>query len=149
MTVQQLNKEDVNDFIELIRVFEQAFEMTELQIPGKAYLSRLLANPDFLVFVVKLEDKVIGGLTVYVLHGYYAEKPKAYIYDVGILPEYHRKGAGKMLIQHLISYCQDQGFEYAYVEAEADDDDAIHFYRSTQPQAVLQATHFTYNTSKP
>ncbi len=148
MTVQKLTSQDINDFIELIQVFSQTFEIPDVEIPNKEYLNRLIANPDFWVFVVKFNGTVIGGLTVYILHGYYSEQPIAYIYDVGVLPEHQRKGAGKMLMKYLIEYCQNNYFKCAYVEAEADDFDAINFYNSTQPHSILNATHFTYNTDK-
>ena len=148
MKIQKLTSQEIDDFIELIRIFADVFEMPDLKIPGKQHLKRLIANPDFLVFVIKLNGKVIGGLTVYVIHRYYSEKPTAYIYDVGVSPEHQRKGAGKMLICHLVEYCKKNGFDDAYVEAETDDFQAVNFYKHTPYSNMLNATHFNYNTSK-
>lgn len=148
MQVQKLSSQDVDDFVDLIQVFGRSFEMQRLELPNEDYLKRLLEHPDFFVFVVKLNELVIGGLTVYVLHGYYSELPTAYIYDLGILPEHQRKGAGKMLINHLMEFCKNNNFENAYVEAEADDFDAINFYKSTRPDEILEAVHFSYDMKK-
>jgi aminoglycoside 3-N-acetyltransferase I len=45
-------------------------------------------------------------------------------------------------------FCAQQGFEDAYVEAEADDIDAVGFYRKTKFSTELNATHFTYTFGK-
>jgi aminoglycoside 3-N-acetyltransferase I len=45
----------------------------------------------------------------------------------------------------LKNYCRENGFEEAYVEAEAEDRPAVNFYRSTGADSELHATHFTYS----
>lgn len=73
-----------------------------------------------MVFVVRLNNRVVGGLTVYVLHRYFNTKPIAYIYDVGIKPEFQGQGLGKDLMAEVCKFCKENGFEDAYVEAEGD-----------------------------
>jgi aminoglycoside 3-N-acetyltransferase I len=98
-----------------------------------------------MAFVVKVNNKVVGGLTIYVLHGYYGTKPIAYIYDVGIAPEFQGKGFGKALIAQVCDFCKTNGFEDAYVEAERDDIGAVNFYRKTKFSNEINAIHFTYS----
>jgi aminoglycoside 3-N-acetyltransferase I len=143
MTIQQLSTTDTDDFINLIKIFNEVFENDD-PIPSEKYLGGLLSNPDFLVFVAIQDNQVVGGLTVYILHQYYNEKPQAYFYDVGVSPDYQRQGIGKSLIEAVNSYCQTKGFEASYVEAEMEDIDALEFYRRTKPSSELQAVHFTY-----
>lgn len=143
--IKTLSSQDTNDFVALIKIFSDVFEMKDLKIPAHKYLENLLNKPDFLVLVAKHDNTVIGGLTVYVLHRYYSTKPIAYIYDVGVMPNYQRKGIGKKLISYLTQYCEENNFEDAYVEAETDDTHAVNFYKTTQISSVLQATHFTYS----
>ena len=90
----------------------------------------------------------MGGLTVHLLPNYYEGGLMAYIYDVGVLPDFQGKGIGKQLITHLCEYCQAQGIQEAYVEAEAADIDALQFYRKTTYSTELQAVHFTYSFDK-
>jgi aminoglycoside 3-N-acetyltransferase I len=92
-----------------------------------------------------MTNKVLGGLTGYILHNYYSTKPTAFIYDVGVLGDYQRKGVGKELITYLTEYCKENGFEQAYVEAETDDTQAVNFFRATSFSNALQATHFIYS----
>lgn len=143
MKISKLNAGDVTDFVELIVIFKDVFENDS---PGASekYLSTLLSNPDFFVVVAKDDNEVIGGLTVFVLHVYYDEKPVAYIYDVGVKQSHQGKGVGKALMAFVTDYCQKNGFLEAYVEAETEDIDAVRFYRKTSFSNEMQATHFTY-----
>lgn len=144
MKIKKLDKNEVSDFNNLIEIFKEVFENDE-QIAGGEQLSKLLDNPDFMVFVVKANGIVVGGLTIYVLHRYYSAKPIAYIYDVGVTPHYQKQGLGKALIKEVCAFCKQHNFEYAYVEAESDDIEAVHFYRKTNFTSELNATHFTYS----
>lgn len=143
MVIKKLDHNEVPDFRSLVEIFKAVFENEE-QIPGNEHLGRLLSNPDFIVFVVKLNNRVVGGLTLFVLHSYYGTKPMAYMYDVGISPEFQGRGLGKALIAEVCGYCRDNGFEDAYVEAESDDIDAVNFYRKTKFSSEMNAIHFTY-----
>jgi aminoglycoside 3-N-acetyltransferase I len=142
--IKKLDSKDTDEFIDLIQIFAEVFEIDDLKIPDNEYLRSLLDKPDFFVLIAQCDGKVIGGLTVYILHRYYTAKPVAYIYDVGVMPDYQRNGTGKKLISHLTKYCKDNDFEDAYVEAETNDTQAVNFYRTTPVSSELQATHFTY-----
>ncbi len=143
MEINKINPNEVSDFRDLVKIFNIVFENEEA-IPGDQHLDKLLKNPDFTVFVVKSEKQVLGGLTIFILHSYYGTKPIAYIYDVGISPEWQGKGLGKELIAEVCNFCKDNGFEDAYVEAETDDIDAVNFYRKTKFSNEMHAIHFTY-----
>lgn len=143
MEIKKLDSNDVANFKNLVEIFKDVFENDE-EIASPDQLKKLLSNPDFLVFVASIDHKILGGLTIYVLHRYYHSKPIAYIYDVGIEPSYQGKGIGKKLIAEVCHFCQQNGFEDAYVEAESDDIDAVNFYRKTKFSHELKAIHFTY-----
>lgn len=147
MEIKKLEPIDVADFSDLIEIFKDVFE-NDKDTPSSEYLGGLLSNPSLIVFVVKLDGKVVGGLTIYVLHGYYSEQPTAYIYDVGITPIHQGKGLGKALIKEVCRYCKQQNYIEAYVEAESDDIDAVGFYRKTKYSSEMNATHFTYSFDK-
>lgn len=143
MEIIKLNHNEISTFRDLIAIFKTVFENEE-PIPNNEHLNKLLSNPYFLVFVVKGEQKVVGGLTMYILQQYYGTKPVAYIYDVGITPALQRQGLGKLLMAEVCKYCKENGFEAAYVEAESDDIDAVNFYRRTTVSSEMNAIHFTY-----
>ena len=129
----------------LISVFETVFEMEPFKRPEENYLHKLLSKENFIAVVAFSEDKVIGGLTVYVLDQYYSKKPLAYIYDLAILSEFQRQGIGKKLIAFTNDYCKQNGFAEAYVQADKPDDYAIEFYRLTNPSLEAEVIHFAYN----
>ena len=143
MVIKKLDKTEIEEFVVLIEIYNDVFE-NNTPIPERSYLSALLSNTDFMVFVVKVQNKVVGGLTIFILHGYYSSKPIAYIYDVGISPGFQGRGLGKALIEKVCDFCRNNGFEEAYVEAESEDIDAIGFYRKTKFSNEMNATHFTY-----
>lgn len=143
MEVIKLNHQHVSAFRQLLGIYKTVFENEE-PIAENDQLSALLAKPDFMVFVVRQHDIVVGGLTIYILHRYFGAKPVAYIYDVGVSPAFQNKGAGRALITAVCKYCKENGFEYAYVEAESEDTGAVNFYRKTACSSELNAIHFTY-----
>lgn len=146
MDIKKLNSDSLNDFKSLLEIFNVVFE-NEGSIASDEQLSKLLLNPDFYVFVVMSNNKVVGGLTIYVLQSYYGTRPIAYIYDVGISPDYQGQGLGKALIAAVCSFCKQNDFEDAYVEAESDDMDAVNFYRKTNFSSEQKTIHFTYDLS--
>jgi aminoglycoside 3-N-acetyltransferase I len=143
MEIKKLNSGGLANFKSLIEIFKDVFENDE-PIANDEQLGKLLSNPDFFVFVVLSDNKVVGGLTIYVLHRYYGTKPVAYIYDVGISPDYQGQGLGKALIAEVCNFCKQNDFEDAYVEAEID---AVEFYRKTKFSSEMNAIHFTYDLS--
>jgi aminoglycoside 3-N-acetyltransferase I len=144
MEIRKLNTNEISEFSNLVEIFKQVFENDEA-LANNDQLSKLLSNPDFMVFVVVIDNNIVGGLTIYVLHRYLGTEPIAYIYDVGITPAYQGQGLGQSLIAHVCNYCKENGFEDAYVEAESEDIEAVKFYRKTKFTNELNATHFTFS----
>jgi aminoglycoside 3-N-acetyltransferase I len=139
----RLTHTDIDPFTDLINVFKEVFEWSS--VPTKTHLQKVLTNPTFGVFIAKADSKLVGGLTVHILNSYETEKPSAYIYDLAVLAEYQRQGIGKSLIMAVNDYCRHHGFGEVFVQAEADDEQAVNFYRTTDISSELQATHFTYS----
>jgi aminoglycoside 3-N-acetyltransferase I len=139
-----LSHHDIDEFMELINVFAEVFEMENFSKPDKNYLQRILSKPDFLVLIAKSNNKVVGGLTVYMLEQYYSTKPLAYIYDLGVLKEFQHQGTGKMLVGNLIDYCKQKGFEEVFVQTHKTDKHAAAFYRSINATQEEEVIHFSY-----
>lgn len=148
LKIKKLNKSDLPEFIQLIKVFEAVFEMKDLVVPPEDHLQDLLADDKFMVFVALNEDlKVVAGLTAYTLTQYYSTKPLVYIFDLAVSVPLQRKGIGKNLIAEINRYCKESGMEEVFVQADIADDYAVDFYRSTGgiPESVI---HFTYPLNK-
>ncbi len=142
--IQTLKSFHLKELDDLISVFENVFEMEHFTKPGISHLQILLEKENFIAVVAKVNNKVVAGLTVYVLDQYYATKPLAYIYDLAVLTDFQRKGIGRKLIDFTLQYCSLHGFQEAFVQADKMDDYAIEFYISTKPDKEEQVVHFSY-----
>lgn len=142
--IQNIPANDVEQFKLLIGLFEQVFDMKDFKPPGPEHLQHLLQKPDFMAFTASVNGQLVGGMTVYVLHQYYAERPLAYIFDLAVLETFQRQGIGSALIDFLKNYCRELGFEEVFVQADLADGYAIDFYRSTRPSEEEAVRHFYY-----
>lgn len=135
---------DLKILIQLIRVYEEVFEMENFTLPGTAYLQSLLAKEHMIFFVAVSDGKVVGGLTAHTLPSVYFESDEIYIYDLAVKAEYQRKGIGRTLVAELKHYCKNLGKKEVFVQADLADEHAIDFYRATGgvPENVI---HFSYN----
>ncbi|MBA2407708.1 MAG: GNAT family N-acetyltransferase [Chitinophagales bacterium] len=142
--VERLTHSDVSKFTNLIRLFEDVFEMKDFQIPDQGYLQQLLKKDDFFVFVALWDNNVVGGLTSYIMQQYYSKSPLVYIFDLAVKTEFQRQGIGKMLIESNNRYCKVIGAESVMVQAHEVDDHAVKFYHSTGATAE-KVIHFDYS----
>lgn len=145
--VLKLTGKDLDKFIQLIELFETVFEMEDLQMPENEYLRGQLLKGDFLVFVARAGNKVVGGLTAYTWHQYYSKTTQVYIYDLAVKSTMQRKGIGKLLISAIRDYCKNIGVGEMYVQADKVDDHAIDFYHSTGG-TEREVIHFNYLLKK-
>ena len=143
MEIKKLGGSDLGAFVQLIRLFEEVFEMKDFKLPDENYLQHLLQSDGFFVFVAVQEEEIVGGLTAYTLHQYYSRSPLIYIYDLAVKVKMQRKGIGKKLIAGVNNYAKSLGAEAVMVEAEEPDHHAIEFYRSTGA-AGQKTVHFEY-----
>jgi len=144
MQIQKLPHSDIPNFSDLIRLFADVFVMNNFKIPPRDHLQELMSNRNFIVFVAIENNKVVGGLTAYTLQQYYSTKPLAYLYDMGIAPEFQRQGIGKKLVTALNTYCRSEGFEEVFVQADKADQLALDFYRSTPVTEENEVVQFSY-----
>lgn len=143
--IKILSYQDIHDFVELIDVFADVFEMKSFIKPDSNYLQNLLTKPNFITVIAKADHKVLGGLTAYIIDQYYSKKPVAYIYDLAVLKRCQRQGIGKALIKYLTEYCKENDFEEVFVQADRIDDYALDFYRSTKATKEEDVIQFYYS----
>lgn len=142
--VKKLGVADLDSCIELIELFGEVFEMKNFTYPGKEYLAKVMSEEKFLVFVaVDGNNRVIGGLTAYVLTQYYSTRPLVYVFDAAVKVDFQRMGIGTKLMQSTIEHCRQLGAEEVFVQADLEDQHALDFYRATGgvPENVV---HFYY-----
>lgn len=143
--ISKLTSTDIDDFSRLVQIFDQVFEWQLSSIPDSSHLQKVISNSRFIAFVAKANNEVIGGLTAHVLDRYDAEKPSAYLYDLAVLSAQRRKGIGKQLVAALNEHCRKNGFSEVFVQAEAEDLQAVDFYKTTPITDEMKAIQFTYS----
>lgn len=143
--IKKLNKSDLPEFLQLVKVFEEVFEMKNFVMPPEEHLQDVLADDKFIVFVALNSDmEVVGGLTAYILPQYYSVKPLVYIYDLAVSTRLQRKGIGKALVTEINNYCRAAGMEEVFVQADKEDVHALDFYRKNHPTAEEDVSHFYF-----
>ncbi len=133
-----LQVQDIEDFKALISIFKEVFE-DHSPPASPTQLKQLLSDKNFFVITAAHNQKIIGGLTAYILNKYNKPKPEVFLYDIGVTPSFQRQGVGRLLLHHLKEYCKKMNFEMFFVQADGDDSDAIAFYKASKgkPSEVI------------
>jgi ribosomal protein S18 acetylase RimI-like enzyme len=139
----QLDVTQAKELMDLLLIYEDVFGMHDFEMPPVSYLEQLLEKEHILFFVARHNDRVVGGLTAYLLSSPYAETAEIYIYDLAVKTSYQRKGVGTQLVGAINAYCRDQKLKEVFVQADVADDYAIDFYRKTGGIAE-DVIHFSY-----
>ncbi len=145
--IRRIGLGDLSVFIDLVGVFQKAFTAPVEGVAHSSYLNELLDREGMVIIIVVLEGRVVGGLTAHEMPRWDRPSTELYIYDIGILPEFQRRGLGRKLMEFLQVYARNRGIRDYFVEANLEDRGAISFYRaiggSTEP-----VVHFNF-TSGP
>lgn len=141
--IKRLEKQEIDLFKELLVLFEDVFEMENFSMPTDTHLRKVLKDHSFAAFVAISDNKLVGGLTSYIIEQYYSTSPLVYIYDLAIKTDFQRQGIGKMLMAAILTYGKEIGAEEVFVQADNIDHHALEFYKSTGGNAE-KVVHFTY-----
>ncbi len=132
MRVRRLGEGDGATVRQLMALFADAFEDPEhysQRPPTDAYLQRLLARPDFLMFVAASPDgQLLGGLFGYELLKPEQECSEVYLYDLAVREGARRQGVATALIRALQQAACEMGATVVYVQADPEDEPAVALY---------------------
>jgi ribosomal protein S18 acetylase RimI-like enzyme len=140
---KKLETGDLDGLTQLIKVYEEVFEMEDFALPATQYLQSLLEKETVIFYVAMIDKKVVGGLTAHVLPSTYFPSSEVYIYDLAVESEFQRKGIGRQLINSLKEYCASLRLKEIFVQADLEDRHAIDFYQATGGIAE-SVVHFSY-----
>ncbi|HYX38381.1 MAG TPA: AAC(3)-I family aminoglycoside N-acetyltransferase [Oligoflexus sp.] len=130
---EKVTPSDLKSMRELLEVYAVAFDDAvsyRSRPPSDDYLKSLLAKETFITVVARLEGRVVGGLSAYVLEKFEQERSEIYIYDLAVLEAYRRKGAARGVIDHLKRLAKSYKAWVIYVQADKVDEPAIRLYDS-------------------
>lgn len=129
---------DLENLQKLISIFDIVFE--KKSTPDINALKSIILNKSILNLGAFVDDNLVGGLSAHELALISGNK-EFYIYDIGVLPKYQKMGIGTGLIKELKNEANERGISTIFVEAEADDDGAVVFYRSLGEEEIA-VRHF-------
>ena len=75
-------------------------------------------------FLARLDALPVGAFKVFI------DKPKAYIYAFGVLPEYRRHGYGREILEDVLPRLFAEGWVAVGLEVDADNTPAQALYRA-------------------
>src|SRR5579871_1423699 len=121
IVIQRLIMTDTPRLNGLLEVYREAFGMAEFIPPPAAYLANLLQDRTVVVLTADLHDRVIGGLTAYILPSLYYPASEAYLYDLAVGTPWQRQGVGTALLAALKEHCAHISIKEIFVQADRPD----------------------------
>jgi ribosomal protein S18 acetylase RimI-like enzyme len=88
-------------------------------------------------FLARLEDVPVGAFKIFV------DKPKAYIYAFGVLPEYRRHGYGREILKDILPRLFAEGWAAVGLEVDADNLPAQALYRTVGFRDITVYGYYT------
>ena len=142
MVIELIKPEEVDKFIELRRIFAEVFEQ-DAPLLDEDQIKRIRDNRGFIAIGATVGFELVGGLTAHLVTNYYQGGLDLFIYDIAIKTEHQRKGVGIELLNFTKKFCRNHGVNEMYVAAEADDENALSYYRKTDGKEIA-ARFFVY-----
>ncbi len=75
-------------------------------------------------FLAKVENKAVG------YGGMYTVLDEGYVTNIGVLPDYRRKGIGAKIVNSLIDYSKEKSLDFLSLEVRVSNSAAISLYKN-------------------
>jgi ribosomal protein S18 acetylase RimI-like enzyme len=92
---------------------------------------RFVGNDDNALFIALWEGHAAGFLTAHRLQRFDKRKAEVLLYEIGVHPNYRRRGIGKALIEEVKKWAKEVGADNVWVLTEKDNQAAMAMYKST------------------
>ncbi|MDM7829891.1 GNAT family N-acetyltransferase [Cellulomonas edaphi] len=129
MTTRRLGPGDADQARALFAVMAAAFG-EDAEPLGDQYVDALLTDDSFWAVAAFEDDRVVGGITAHTIPMTRSESAEVFVYDLAVHPEHRRRGVAAGLVATLRALAAGAGIADVFVPADADDTEALAFYRS-------------------
>jgi len=110
------------DAPDLARIISVSFGQSDDHMAEE--IARDMAQAGERYYLARLGDAPVGAFKIFV------DRPKAYIYAFGVLPDYRRQGYGREILEDIIPQLFDEGWTAVGLEVDADNTPAKALYRA-------------------
>ena len=105
------------------------------------HLAAFLDQPTHMMCVAVAGDLVVGQVQAMV-HFHPDQPPELYVDNLGVSPDYRRRGIGRALLEEMTSLGKARGCEDTWLGTEADNEPALALYRKVglkeQPMVMFE-----------
>ena len=91
---------------------------------------KFIGNDDNALFIAFWEEKASGFLTAHRLQRFDKRKAEVLLYEIGVHPNYRRRGIGKALIEEVKKWAKEVEADEVWVLTEKDNEAAMAMYKS-------------------
>lgn len=117
--------------LEIVRfIVENLIESIQSR-PTEQRMQKLLMDNSTYLFAALLDDHVIGYALAYKFPSLYVAGYLAYLYDIEVLESFRRKGAGRLLIETVLSQLKIEGVNELWLGTATDNVEAQALFGST------------------
>lgn len=100
----------------------------------------LIKNPDNLFLLAFEDNKPVGFLTAHRLQRFDHRKAEILLYEIGVHPDFRRRGIGKALIEECKNWGKEIGADEVWVLTEKDNFPAMAMYQAAGGQQEAPET---------
>lgn len=109
-------------------------DFNHIQDEGKVWDSeqgeQFIGNNDNALFIAFWEGKASGFLTAHRLQRFDKRKAGVLLYEIGVHPDYRRRGIGKALIEEVKKWAKEVGADKVWVLTDKNNEAAMAMYKS-------------------
>lgn len=109
ITIRKIEERDLSDgFLESLDSLKKASNLSKEK--AGAILKKITANPNHVIFVAALNDKIIGSTTILIEQKFIHDGGLVgHIEDVVVSKEHEGEGIGFKIMQAVLEYAKSQG----------------------------------------
>ena len=127
------------DAPDLAHIISVSFGQSDDHMPEE--IARDMAQAGERYYLARLDAAPVGAFKIFV------DRPKAYIYAFGVLPDYRRQGYGREILEDIIPRLFDEGWTAVGLEVDADNTPAQALYRAVGFHDVTVYGYYALETA--
>ena len=95
------------------------------------YMAALLADGRHWLVAALDGDRPVGFALAYELMRLDGTGPKVFLYEIGVVEEWRRRGVGRGIVERLKQLCRERGCQTMFVPTDEANVAAMHLYAAT------------------